>query len=80
MTTGRIMGKGTALKIFSFIEEIGIDGKYIITVIDEHGNPECNGYGSTRVDAVSDLHQKGFDVILDRFDKGDKTNWRTRRY
>lgn len=68
------------IKVLLFTEEIGPDGKHIITVTDEKGNPECNGFGKTSEDAIGDLYRQGFHIVLDRFDKSNRTHWKTRRF
>jgi hypothetical protein len=80
MASSRIIGKGSAIKVLSFKEEIGPDGKYIITVFDAQGNPECNGFGVTREDAMGDLYSKGYQIVLSNFEKGDRVHWKTKRF
>jgi hypothetical protein len=75
----QIIGKGMAIKILSFTEEIGADGRYVITVLDDQGSPECNGFGITRMDAMGDLYSKGYQIVIDSFAKGDRIHWKTKR-
>lgn len=79
MASPRIIGSGTAIKLLSFTEEIGPDGRCIITVCDENGNPECNGFGATREDALGDIYKKGYQVVLHHTVKGDQIIWKTKR-
>jgi predicted RNase H-like HicB family nuclease len=80
MASSRIIGKGTAIKILLFTEDIGPDGRYVITVRDAQGNPECNGFGVTREDAMGDLYKKGYQIVIDSFAKGDRVHWKTKRF
>jgi hypothetical protein len=79
MASSRIIGKGSAIKVLLFTEEVAPDGKYVITVFDAQGSPECNGFGITRDDAMADLYSKGYQIVLDSFAKGDRIHWKTRR-
>lgn len=79
MASSQTIGKGIAIKILSFIEEIAPDGKYVITVLDGQGSPECNGFGRTREEAMSDLYSKGYQIVIDSLVKGDRIHWKTKR-
>jgi hypothetical protein len=79
MASTRVTGSGMAIRLLSFVEEIGPDGRYVITVCDDKGNPECNGFGATREDAIGDIYKKGYQIVLDHFVKGDRIIWRTKR-
>lgn len=79
MASPQIIGSGTAIKLLSYQVEAAPDGSVIITVFDGQGSPECNGYGKTRLDAMGDLYQKGYQVVTDHFVKGDKIRWTTKR-
>jgi hypothetical protein len=80
MASSRIIGKGTAIKVLLFTEEIGPDGRFVIAVCDDKGNPECNGFGITREDAMGDLYNKGYNIVIDHFVKGDRIHWKTKRF
>ncbi len=64
MAKSKIVRTGTALKVCSFVEEVDANGRVVITVSDEKGNPECNGFGATRIEAAKDLCEKGYQIVI----------------
>lgn len=64
MATAKIVRTGTALKVCSFVEEVEPNGRVVITVSDADGNPECNGFGATKLDAIKDLNDKGYQIVV----------------
>jgi hypothetical protein len=80
MASSRIIGKGTVIRVLLFTEETAPGGGCVIVVRDEKGNPECNGFGITREDAMGDLYKKGYQIVLDSFAKGDRVHWKTKRF
>ncbi len=79
MVLSKIIGKGAAIKILSFIEEVGPDKKHVITILDDQGNPECNAFGDTHDKAMHDLYAKGYQIVMDSFAKGERIHWKTKR-
>jgi len=78
MAKSKVVRTGTALKVCSFVEEVDANGRVVITVSDERGNPECNGFGATRVEAVKDLIAKGYQIGVHQDQRtGKNTIWKT---
>jgi hypothetical protein len=79
MAKSKIVKMGTALKVCSFVEEVDSNGRVVITVSDEKGNPECNGFGATQLEAVKDLKQKGYQIVIHQDQRNGKNTsiWKT---
>lgn len=78
MAKTKVVRTGSALKVCSFVEEVEQNGRVIITVSDEQGNPECNGFGASRLEATKDLYAKGYHIVIHRDQKkGKLTIWKT---
>lgn len=77
MARSKIVRMGAALKVCSFVEEVDANGRVVITVSDRDGNPECNGFGSTRNEAIKDLNEKGYQVVIHHDQRNGKNIWKT---
>ena len=60
-----------------FVEEVDANGRVVITVSDGEGNPECNGFGATRLEATKDLYEKGYHIVFHHERRGNKNIWKT---
>lgn len=78
-TKSKFVSRGQALKVCSYVEEVEPNGRVVITVSDEQGNPECNGFGATRNEAIKDLGRKGYQIVFQHDERNGKVIWKTQK-
>ncbi len=68
---------GYALKRLNYKVTLESSGQYVVTVSDKFSDPERNSFGSSEEEAMKELSDFGYELVIDRDLSPNHTVWST---